>query len=108
MRRSALHCGLSRDDFYRLTIRELFTVFAVTKDRQREAYELACMQAYQTVRVWAITRSKKRMPKFSEVVGGDSNPNTLDRDTHPAQARAWLEMLAARTGRKVRVSSHGQ
>lgn len=73
---------------------------AIHAERERSAFELATAQAYQTVRIWAMTKSKKRMPKFDDVLhGGDQR---IDARTSPAKARAMLEMLAAKTGGKVR------
>jgi hypothetical protein len=97
----ASRAGLSRDEFYRLTLREVFLYCAVQIERDRAAFELATAQAYQTVRIWAMTKSKKRLPRFADVLNGGGD-HRIDAHTSPAKARAMLEMLAAKTGGKVR------
>lgn len=75
-------------------------MFAIAKERRQEAFELATVQAFQTVRVWAHVKSKKRFPSLDSLLGKGANVAT--GDMHPTKARAFLEVLAARTGGKVR------
>lgn len=78
----------------------MFAEFAVAKELRREAFELATAQAYQTVRIWVMTKSRKRLPSFEAVLGKDANVAT--GDMNPTKARAFLEVLAARMGGQVR------
>lgn len=52
----------------------------------------ATLIAYQTVKCWALTRTKKRMPKFDTLLPHlhDDGPQT------PEQMRAVLERIRAR------------
>lgn len=63
--------------------------------------------AYQTVRVWAITKSKKRMPKFESLL-----PSRRGGDQTVAQMKSTMQMLAQQYGQKrMRVSTrtlHGE
>lgn len=93
---------MSREQFWRFTIRELFRWFAVMQDRQKQALDLATFQAYQTVRVHWMTKAKKgRMPTFKAVLGKPGD--RIDEHTSPEKARALMEVLAARVGSRVQV-----
>lgn len=76
----------------------MFLYLAVQKKQRHEAFELASAQAYQTVRMWAITKSKKRMPKFADMIR--EAPLAI-AEMSPARQRATLEVLAAQAGVKV-------
>lgn len=73
--------------------------FQIARDRQQHETEHATLIAYQTVRVWVMTKNKKKMPKFSELIPS-SKPVSLARGQD--HARAALEILAARMGGTVR------
>jgi len=85
----------------------LFREFVVAKRNRDDDVQMATFQAYQTVRIWAITKSKRRMPPLKDMLGTAST-NTLDANTSPERARAMLELMAARTGGKVRVVTSGK
>lgn len=53
-----------------------------------------------------MAKSKKRMPRFAEVMGDDAN--RIDAHTSPAKSAALAEMLAARMGGKVRTVKRGE
>lgn len=67
----------------------------VFKEHQQHAFEMATFQAYQTVRIWAMTKAKKRMPKFSDLVKREpSGPQS------PKQMRQVMDKIAAQYGWK--------
>jgi len=79
------------------------------KARSDEAIELATYQAYQTVRIGLMVKRKRSgkretvtMPKWSEVTGKGSG-NTLKAGDSKEKGLSFLNMLAARTGSKVRM-----
>lgn len=101
--------GLSRDEFWRSTIRGLFRAFVVMKGKSDEAVELATYQAYQTVRIGLMVKRKRSgkretvtMPKWSEVIGKGSG-TTLKAGDSKEKGLAFLNIVAARTGTKVRM-----
>lgn len=97
----ARQCGLSREEFGRLTIRELFREFVVGKEQREYEFQLATLTAYQTVRIWAMTKSKKRMPTFASLIrkkGGDQTPREM---------RAALQQIAGQFGIRPRVVKKG-
>lgn len=55
--------------------------------------------AYQTVRAWVLTKNKKKMPNFKDLIPS-SRPRAVVQG--PEKSMALLEVLAARTGGKVR------
>ena len=60
--------------------------------------------AYQTVRAWVMTRNKKRMPKFTDLL-----PKSDGWDQTVSQMKATMRQLAHQYGRKrMRVSTHGE
>lgn len=81
-------------------MRGLFRELAAAKLRQRDRQEELTFQAFQTVRVWAITKSKKgRMPKFDTLL-----PKAND-EMSTAEMRAAMTLVAQRYGNRVRVST---
>lgn len=97
---SALSAGLSRSEFWSTTMHGLFRCLVAAKERRQHEFERDTTQAYQTVRVWVMTKAKKRLPKFDEVLRGSSS--RVDKNTTPAKAKALAQLFAARTGGKVR------
>lgn len=69
---------------------------AVAKKVARDRFERDTVQAYQTIRIWAMTRSSKgRMPSIGKVLGTDAS--SFKAGDSPQKARAFMEILAART-----------
>jgi len=100
---------MSREAFWSSTIRGLFREFVVMKAKSDEAIELATYQAYQTVRIGLMVKRKRAgkretvtMPKWSEVTGKGSG-NTLKAGDSKEKGLAFLNLVAARTGAKVRM-----
>lgn len=60
--------GLSRDTFWRLTVRELFQEFAIAKRRSRDVFERDTTHAYQVVRIYVETKAKQRMPSLERLL----------------------------------------
>jgi hypothetical protein len=89
----ARQCGLSRQEFGRLTIRELFREFVVAKEQRWLEAEARTVQAYQTVLIYFAARGKKRMPKIDQFLP--------KRETGPQDAqqlKSTLTVMAAQYG----------
>ena len=70
----------------------------MSRERQQDEFERATLIGYQAVNVYVRTMNKKKMPKFTDLI--PSKPSTGRR--RPEQARAMLELIAARMGGRVR------
>lgn len=73
--------------------------FAAFRERQADDFERATLIGYQAVSVYVRTMNKKKMPKFSDLVPKAKMSNAT---RSPEQARAVLELIAARMGGRVR------
>lgn len=75
--------------------------------RQRDRIEEGTFVAYQTVRVWALTKSKKgRMPTFQSLL-----PSRDGVDQTVQQMKTTMQMLANQYGpkrMKVGTTTHGE
>ena len=85
----------------------LFREFAAARQQHRDRLEEVTFGAYQTVRVWVMTKSKKKMPKFETLLPShDGGVQTVQ------QMRTTMQMLAHQYGAKrMRVSTtqtHGE
>lgn len=90
---------MSLDEFWRLTARGWVRECAAERLRQSDRLEELTYGAYQTIRVWVLTKNKKKMPRFADLI---IKPNAAPSQMGPEKARAMLEVLAARAGGKVR------
>jgi hypothetical protein len=78
--------------------------FEAAAKREKSAFEMATVQAYQTVRIGLMVKRTKttvKMPKWSEVMGNDLN--TFKAGDSREKGLAFMQMLAARAGSKVRM-----
>lgn len=66
--------------------------------RHKDRVEHATVIAYQTVKVWAMTKSKKRMPKFESLLPKEHR----DVRQSAEEMKAALEIIAGQYGNKVR------
>lgn len=98
----ARRIGLSPHLFWRLTLREVHREFAAARLRREDHLEELTFQAFQTVRVWVLTKNKKKMPKFADLIRV-APPEIGSRS--PDQVRAVMEVIAARMGGRVRKRS---
>lgn len=80
---------------------------AIAQHVRRMEFERDVMHAYQTVRIGLMVKRKTvgtkttvAMPKWDEVIGRSGN-SLRAGDSHN-KGRAFLQMVAARTGSKVR------
>lgn len=84
-------------------MKELYREFAAARLRYDDAVEMATLGAFQTVRVWALTKSKKgKMPDFKTLLPkAQPTGRSEGRQSH-AQMEAMMHMLAARVGATVK------
>lgn len=80
---------------------ELYREFAAAKWRQEDRFEEATIVAFQTIRVWVLTKNKKKMPEFKTLLPNARGPKGTSRQNH-AQMEAMMHMMAERIGGKVR------
>ena len=79
----------------------LFREFAIAQQRRRDEIELQTVGAYQTVRVWVMTKSKKRLPTLASLL-----PSRDGSDQTVQQMRTTMQMLANQYGKtRMRVST---
>lgn len=78
---------------------------AIAHDRRQREFERDTVLAYQVVRIgYMVKRAKSgrvTLPKISECLGKKSGTTLEAGDSH-AKGRAFLQMVAARTGSRVR------
>lgn len=102
---------MSPDLFWRLTMRELHREFAAAQLRRDDRLEELTFQAFQTVRVWVLTKNKKKMPEFNALLGkskAQSGGGSGRGRQSPEQLEAMMHMMAARFGTKVKNPRLGQ
>lgn len=76
----------------------------MAREKAQEQIEHDTFIAYQTVRIWVLTKNKKKMPNFADMI---PRPNKATVGEHnPVKAQAFLEVLAARMGGRVRPRSN--
>lgn len=71
------------------------------KEQREHEFQMATLTAYQAVRIWVTTQSKKRMPTFESLIrkkGGDQTPREM---------RAALQQIAGQFGIRPRVVKKG-
>lgn len=73
--------------------------FASADERHQDQIAHETFTAYQTVRCWALTRSKKRMPSFAELMP-KAGASKQVRQTGEQMASV-LQVLAASSGGKL-------
>ena len=77
---------------------------AAAKLRHRDRLEELTFQSFQTVRVWALTKSKKgRMPKFDTLLPKANDEPAMSA----AEMRAAMSLVAKQHGGRIRVSTRG-
>jgi hypothetical protein len=85
-------------------LKELLWEFEASGQRKQDKFEMATAQAYQTVRIGLMvkrTKTSVRMPKWSDVLG--KGGQTFTAGDSRDKGLAFLHMLAARAGTKVRM-----
>lgn len=76
----------------------LFREIEAANLRRRDRIEDFTVQAYQTVKIWAITKSKKgRMPRFETLL-----PREREKAQSTAEMRAAVELISGQYGNRVR------
>lgn len=92
---------MSREAFWELTIREFYRELVIQKRQREEEWDRDVAQAWHTVRLWAITRPKGKLPSLKETLAlrKPKKPPTL------TQQRAVLDILSAQMGIPLRKAS---
>lgn len=90
--------------FWSLTLKELHWEFEAAAERSRQEFERDTVQAFQTVKVWALTRAKKRMPKLESLLP-KSRRSSVQQTT--GQMKTALALLAAQYGFPLRSGKPG-
>lgn len=85
--------GLSREEFWNLSLCELWKEFEVGKERKRDEFERDTTLAWQVVRIYVQTMNKKRMPDLDTLM-----PRVKRSMSAPSleQQRAQLEEIGRR------------
>lgn len=83
----------------------MFRELAIARERDRREFERDTVLAYQVVRIgYMVKRTKSgrvTLPKLTECLGKKSGTTFEAGDSHE-KGRAFLQMVAARAGSKVR------
>jgi hypothetical protein len=85
-----------------MTLRELAVEFDTSAERMFEQVERDTVLAWQIVRIWAVTRSKKRLPKLTSVL-----PKRGVEMQSPTQMRAALQVIVKQFGGRVKLTTNG-
>ena len=91
--------------FWSLTLKELHWEFEAASERSRQEFERDTVQAFQTVKVWALTKAKKRMPKLESLL--PKSRREAHRRQTAGQMKTVLSVLAAQYGFPVRSGRRG-
>jgi len=79
-----------------MTLRELFREFAVANARRRDDANRDVRLAWHIVAIWAMTRSKKRLPPLASLLTRDDGGPSAKEKTN--RMRAALEVLSQQYG----------
>lgn len=91
--------GLSEDETWRLTPRELSRAFVIHAARSESEFNRDTTLAYQVVRIWLQTQHDKRMPKLDTLLA-HSGPRPSQKQSVESMRFALKQLAQQYSGLK--------
>jgi hypothetical protein len=96
----ALDLGIGRDQFWRLTVRELFQEFGAAVRRHHTKLDEDARQMWLGLSMYGRLMTKNAKPKLADYLISKPTPESPER--HHERMKATLYAIAATFGGKVR------